>query len=89
MNKARRTEIGNIIARLKAGVDPEDIRDDIESVKSDEEWAFDSFPENLQSSCRGEAMQEAIDNLEEALSAIDDEEDIEVIIDYLDDARYV
>ena len=60
MNKQRRKEIMEIITEL------ENIKSKLESVKSDEEFAFENMPENLQGSMRGEESQDAIDTLDTA-----------------------
>lgn len=78
------------------------IKNDIADILDDESWAFDNYPENLQNSTRGEAMQEAIDCLNTAVEYMDDiinelnikdKEDIidilEEIYDELIDARLV
>ena len=71
MNAQGRKEIAKYIATL------EDIKDKLETMRSEEEDKFDNMPEGLQESERGEAMQEAIetletacDNLEEAISTL-------------------
>ena len=51
-----------------------------ERFKDDEEEAYDNLPESLQFGDRGEAMSEAIDNLESAISGIEE------AADYLRDA---
>lgn len=66
MNKSRRATlnmIANAIEELKA---------QLESVRDDEQDAFDNMPESLQESERGETMQEAIDNMEYAIDNLDD-----------------
>ena len=75
MNKQRRTEIKNIIAEL------ENIKTKLDNVFSEEQYAFDNMPENLQYSMRGEESQEAIDYMSEAGS------DIEEAIDQLEDIQ--
>ncbi len=85
MNNQRRREITNIATAMENVSTPinieelEGIKSDIEMVLMDEEMAFDSMPENLQYSMRGEASQEAQDNLNEAIDLID-----EFISDYED-----
>lgn len=85
MNNQRRRELANIVATMESVCMPVDIEElegiksDIEMVLMDEEMAFDSMPENLQYSMRGEASQEAQDNLNEAIDLID-----EFISDYED-----
>jgi len=85
MNNQRRKELNNIAVAMENVSMPVDIeqlegiKSDIEMVLMDEEMAFDSMPENLQYSMRGEASQEAQDNMNEAIDAID-----EFISDYQD-----
>lgn len=64
MNNERRKRIRDIINRL------EEIKSSLEDVLSDEEWAFDNMPENLQGSTRGETMEETIDDMNDALDSI-------------------
>ena len=66
MNKQRRTEIKNIITEL------ENIKSRLDNILSDEQFAFDNMPENLQYSMRGEESQEAIDYIEEAVSSLEE-----------------
>ena len=66
MNAQGRKEIAKYIASL------EEIKDKLESMKDDEEDKFDNMPEGLQDSERGEAMQEAIKQLETACDNLDD-----------------
>lgn len=85
MNNQRRKELNNIAAAMENVSTPVDIEElegiksDIEMVLMDEEMAFESMPENLQYSMRGEASQEAQDNMNEAIDLID-----EFISDYED-----
>ena len=51
------------------------LMDDIEEVQNEEQEAYDNMPENLQESERGEAMQEAIDNLDSAWSSLEEAKD--------------
>lgn len=66
MNKQNRKVIEGYINSL------EDIKQNIESMLEDEETKFDNMPEGLQESERGEALQNAIDNLDSAISAIEE-----------------
>ena len=66
MNKARRISITKIADSLQA------LKSDVESIQSEEQDAYDNLPESLQDSERGDRMQEAIDNLEDALTLIDE-----------------
>lgn len=85
MNNQRRKELNRIVTAMESVSMPVDIdelegiKSDIESVLWDEEFAFESMPENLQYSMRGEASQEAQDNMNEAIDLID-----EFISDYED-----
>ena len=78
MNNQRRKELANIIDAMETICMPLDIenlegvKSDIEMVLMDEEVAFESMPENLQYSMRGEASQEAQDNMNEAIDLIDE-----------------
>ena len=51
----------------------------MERVRDDEQSAFDSMPESLQQSARGEALEENIQGLEETIEAL------EVVFDAVDD----
>ena len=85
MNKQRRKELADIVSAMENVSTPidieelEGIKSDIEMVLMDEEMAFDNMPEGLQYSMRGEASQEAQDNMNEAIDLID-----EFISDYGD-----
>ena len=78
MNNQRRRELASVaneIACLNDVTDfgvLESIKSDIEMILMDEEMAFESMPENLQYSYRGEMSQEAQDNMNEAIDAIDE-----------------
>tara|TARA_B100000161_G_C33459165_1_gene372688 strand:+ start:131 stop:364 length:234 start_codon:yes stop_codon:yes gene_type:complete len=75
MNQERRTKIDKALALMA------DAKAIIEEVLDEEQEAYDNMPEGLQTSERGEAMQEAITNLEDANSSVDE------IEDYLEDAK--
>jgi len=85
MNNQRRKELTNIASTMESVCMPidieelEGIKSDIEMVLMDEEMAFENMPEGLQYSMRGEASQEAQDNMNEAIDLID-----EFISDYED-----
>lgn len=77
MNNQRRKELANIVVTMEnictVNIDElEGIKSDIEMVLMDEEMAFEAMPENLQYSMRGEASQEAQDNMNEAINLIDE-----------------
>lgn len=66
MNNSRRKALKQIICYL------ENVYNSLQIVIDDEEMAFDSMPENLQYSMRGEESQEAIDNLNEEQQKLDE-----------------
>ena len=67
MNAQGRKEIAKYIASL------EEIKDKLDSMMDEEQDKFDNMPEGLQESERGEAMQEAIEQLETACDNLDEE----------------
>jgi hypothetical protein len=86
MNNTRRKEIARVVAILQeVGPMIAEARDIVESVKDEEEEAHQSLPESLQDGERGQTMQEAIDALDEAHSALD-EFDIDAITQSLETA---
>ena len=66
MNKPRRNEIEKIIEEL------EGLRERIESVGNEEQEAYDNLPENLQCGEKGEAMEQAASDLDDAASSVGD-----------------
>lgn len=74
MNKARRKTINEIYDRLA------ELRDLIEEVKYEEEEYRDNMPENLQCSERYEIADTACDNLDSAISSIEE------ALDYIESA---
>ena len=66
MNRNRRRQINGVIEMLRVA------HENIDTIKTDEEFAFDSLPEGLQSSMRGEQMEEAVELLDEAMEHIDE-----------------
>ena len=75
MNKARRKELSDVIRGLNIMQDKGDlysIINDLDSIKDDEQDYYDNIPENLQYSQRAEDSEQAIDNLEEALSLLNE-----------------
>lgn len=75
MNKQRRKRITEAIELL------EQAQQIIEEVKDEEQEAYDNLPEGLQCGERGEAMKEAVNNLEESYDSVGD------IIDTLEAAQ--
>lgn len=70
MNKARRKEIQKAIEKTE---------DLVQQIRDDEEDAFNSMPEGLQESENGLVSQEAQENLEAAIDALEE------AISYLED----
>ena len=66
MNKDRREELLDVSQLL------DDAIDRLGEIRDDEQDAFDSMPESLQYSSRGDAMQEAINTLDDFESKIAD-----------------
>ena len=66
MNGNRRKRIAIIVNGLNV------LLDNIQSLLEEEQNAFDALPESLQDGERGAAMQEAIDNLDEASTSVED-----------------
>lgn len=66
MNNARRKIISNIATKLGG------IKSEVQNVMYEEQDAFDSMPENLQGSTRGEESEEAIDTLDEVVNSIEE-----------------
>lgn len=73
MNKQQRKELQGYVESL------DEIKCAIEEMMDEEQDKFDNMPEGLQESERGEAMQEAIENLESASSSLEE------AIDYLNE----
>ena len=88
MNKARRKQIDDIIKRIEDELGPmiESIKEDIETVRDEEQEVYDNMPESFQSGEKGELASAAIEALEEALSPFD-ELDTDSIIGSLNTAQ--
>jgi len=72
MNKARRKQLDNasaLVQEAKGKLD--DAKGLIEDALCEEEESFDNLPEGLQQSERGEAMEAAKDNMQEAIDELD------------------
>lgn len=74
MNAQRRKSISKLIEQI------EGIQSDIEMYKDEEEECYYNLPDGIQESERGEAMQDAISQLDDAYNALDD------VLSYLEDA---
>lgn len=73
MNKARRKEISRAIELM------EQAREILEAAMEEEQEAFDNLPESAKSSDRGEAMEEYINTIEDAIDALDTDELQEIV----------
>lgn len=62
MNANRRKELEKVIALIK------DAEGQLETLKDEEQEAFDNMPESLQYSEKGERMEEIISYLEDSFS---------------------
>lgn len=66
MNKTRRMQIDEVIAKL------EEAKEILEVLGEEEQEYLDNMPESLQMSEKGDKAQEAIDNLEGAVSSLEE-----------------
>ena len=74
MNAQRRKAISKLIEQI------EGIQQDIEMYKDEEEECYYNLPDAIQESERGEVMQDAISQLEDAYNSLDD------VMSYLEEA---
>lgn len=65
MNKARREALNNLIGQI------ESIRDQLETLRDEEQEYYDGMHENFQNGEKGEAAQAAITSMEEAISGLE------------------
>ncbi len=65
MNKERRKSLLEVIDALHRAMDT------LESIRDEEQDAYDNLPESLQGAERGEAMSEAVDTMDSATNDID------------------
>ena len=82
MNNDRRKSLNGAIDRLKEAAQAidwdrvkgilEDAKSDIETIKDEEQEYYDNMPENMQGGEKGEKAQEAVQAMEDALSALED-----------------
>lgn len=71
MNNERRKRIASALEQI------EEVKSEIEQLAEEERGAYENMPESLQESERGNAMEEAADNLDNAASSLEE------AIDYL------
>lgn len=73
MNRERRNELNKAVGLINsARASIEEAKDIIDNCQSEEQDAFDNLPESMQEGDRGDAMQDNIDTMDEALSELDD-----------------
>lgn len=75
MNNNRRKQIDDILEQLNP------LLLEIESVKDEEQEAYDNLPESMQNGDKGEKMSDAVNNLEYAFDSQTE------VIDYLESAK--
>ena len=73
MNKVRREELSRVVDLL------DQARDLLETIRDEEQEAFDNLPESIQCSERGEAMENCISTMEEMLDYLDTGELQEIV----------
>lgn len=66
MNKNRRKRIQEIIDTIV------DAADNLEVIRDEEQEVFDNMPESFQYAERGEAIQEYVNDLDDAVSGLQD-----------------
>ena len=66
MNKTRRKQLSEITEQLQG------LRDLIEQLQEEEQEGFDNLPEGLQQGDRGQAMEQATEQMGTALDSIDE-----------------
>lgn len=79
MNAERRKRIDAVIESInKIKEQFVDLRCEISDIKDGEEEAMNNLPESMQDGDRGQAMQDSIDAIDEAYSAIMDDSIIDL-----------
>ena len=66
MNKARRKQLEEALGKA------EELKETLDSLRDEEQEAYDNLPESIQYGERGDKMQENIDNLNYAVSNLQD-----------------
>jgi chaperonin cofactor prefoldin len=66
MNNERRKQLRELIKKIEV------LKDELERIENDEEFAYDSMPEGLQATLNGMNSEEAIDKMNEAIECIDE-----------------
>ena len=76
MNRARRKRLQEILDQI------EFLQMDVNTVRDEEQDAYDNLPESIQYSERGEQMQEYADHIEEAYQSL--QEAIDTLYDIIE-----
>ena len=72
MNRNRRKQLMDWVKKAEAWAsNGETLKEELESICSDEQDYFDNMPENLQGSMRGMDAENAIDAMNEAIESMD------------------
>jgi hypothetical protein len=101
MNATRRKTLGQVIDQIEAlkslmeqvKADIDLIKETIDTERDDEQEAFDNLPEGLQQAERGQAMEQAVEFLDNASTTLSDlfdaidGVDFDDVISSIDDAR--
>jgi hypothetical protein len=66
MNAAQRKTLSEKISIV------EDLISELQNIRDEEQEKYDNMPEGLQSGDKGEAIQQAVDNLDSAISAAEE-----------------
>lgn len=88
MNNDRRKELRNLANKLKSNTNQNDlefiasIKNELESILYEEESYMDNVPENLQGGYRYQMAEDACDNIESAIDALNENE-LNEAIDYI------
>jgi seryl-tRNA synthetase len=88
MNKARRKDIAKLVEKIQSlQGDMELLLEELESIRDEEQEAFDNIPENMYGSERYEKAEAAVENLESAFDAFEEAKDaMDDIMSYLEEA---
>lgn len=73
MNNERRKHLDEIKERICSIMNEltGDIKDQLQSIRDEEQEYYDNMPESIQNGERGERTQEVIDSLDEAISDLE------------------
>ena len=85
MNNERRKAIAAVRGEIETLVDQFDsIKTQLEDIRDEEQDYFDNMPESFQQGDKGQAAEEAISNLDNAIDALDVQ--LDDAINYLEEA---